>query len=343
MQQGREAVRHEEPAHGPVEQPQPRPFVAHPAPVPGRGPDAGAGCEHCGRYGSAATLDADVVRAVLRNTTALVCILDADGRIELFNSACEQLTGFSAAEVVGRGVWEALVVAPEQARARSDIEVMAARPAGAVAEGTWRDRWGGTHLIAWHNTPLPDRDGSPHRMVCVGVDITEQRRAELRLHRLARTDVLTGALNRRALFEELRAALEPGGGGCGLLYCDLDGFKAVNDELGHVAGDELLAAVASRVGAAVRPGDLLARPGGDEFVVLCPGVAAGELRELAGAVQRAVTAPFELPGGTGRVGVSVGAHLAAPGTPPDEALSAADRCMYGVKQARRSRRARSAP
>ncbi|WP_432533801.1 diguanylate cyclase domain-containing protein [Kineococcus arenarius] len=325
--------------------PPPRPYTTHRVAEHDGGPGSARGCEHCGQYVGSGALDADVVRAVLRNTTALVCILDAGGRIELFNRACEELTGFTADEVVGRGVWETLVVLPEQDRARSDIQEMAAGPAGAVAEGTWRDRWGRTHLIAWHNTPLPDRDGGPHRMVCVGVDITEQRRAELRLHEMASTDVLTGALNRRAMFDALSAALEPGGGGCGVLYCDLDGFKRVNDELGHVSGDRLLTEVAHRVRGVLRPGDLLARPGGDEFVVLRPGAgpsALRELRELAGLVGRRVAGEaYALPGGTGRVGVSVGVHLAAPGEGPDQALGAADRRMYDAKRDARPERVRT--
>ena len=99
-----------------------------------------------------------------------------------------------------------------------------------------------------------DDDGLPYAIACVGVDVTADRRREELLHQRAQTDLLTGIANRGALFEALHRRLEEGPG-CALLFCDLDQFKAVNDEYGHAVGDRILAEVAARLVGVAAPGD----------------------------------------------------------------------------------------
>jgi diguanylate cyclase (GGDEF)-like protein/PAS domain S-box-containing protein len=151
-------------------------------------------------------------------------------------------------------------------------------------------------------------------------------------------DPLTGLPNRDALLDRLRRSLRRAGRGrwrLGVLFIDLDGFKAVNDTLGHQAGDDLLRAVAARLSEAVRPGDVVARLAGDEFAVLCERIATpGELRRIGERViASALTAPIEL----GRpVSVSGSVGLALSGqdlTDSEELLNAAYMAMYEAKRA----------
>ncbi len=279
-------------------------------------------------------LEHDLARAVLHNTAALMCLFDLEGRFLLFNRACEDLSGWSAEEMLGQVVWETLVVPEERELARMGMTLTMTSGRNSVAEGIWVDRQGTRHTISWHNTVLLDEHGEFSRLVCVGVDVTEQRRAEARLRELAERDVLTGVLNRRAVFTALRAALEDPAG-CGVLYCDLDGFKQVNDTHGHAVGDQLLVEVAARLGAATRTGDLVARLGGDEFVVLCPGADADTLDQVASRVREVVSADYQLFGGPVRIGISVGTGLGGPDSTPDDVLVAADRRMYATKRSRR--------
>lgn len=149
------------------------------------------------------------------------------------------------------------------------------------------------------------------------------------LDRAARLDPLTGLANRRAFV----AALEQGGGG-GVLYCDLDRFKPVNDELGHGAGDELLRLVARRLEECVRDSDLVARMGGDEFAVLCRGATEAEAAEVARRIQDSLTRPFVVARRPVTVGISVG--VAHDATHLDLAvLDLADRALGADKAQRR--------
>ena len=134
-----------------------------------------------------------------------------------------------------------------------------------------------------------------------------------RLSGLALHDALTGLPNRVLLLDRLRHALQSQdrrGGGVGVLFLDLDGFKAVNDGFGHAVGDDVLATVAARLRTAVRAGDTPARLSGDEFVVVCEGVEDDlALQRAAARLERAVGAPFEVAGHTVVLGVSVGRAL----------------------------------
>jgi len=125
-----------------------------------------------------------------------------------------------------------------------------------------------------------------------------------------------------------------------VLFVDLDGFKPVNDAHGHEAGDELLRQVADRLSGCVREGDVLARVGGDEFVVLMPGVTAqADADAMSHRVRLAVERPFQVFGAEISIGASVGVHLATTSDDPDQALRAADHAMYTVKHLGGGRRA----
>ena len=169
--------------------------------------------------------------------------------------------------------------------------------------------------------------------------------AELELLRsMALHDDLTGLPNRVLLHDRLQHAVTAQrrrSGHVGVLFLDLDGFKAVNDVYGHAVGDLVLSTVASRLGAAVRGGDTAARLAGDEFVVVCQGVDdAAALRRAASRLEAAVAAPMRIGERTIRLGVSIGAvlHQPLPGETPSQAadrlIDAADTRMYDLKRVR---------
>jgi len=136
-------------------------------------------------------------------------------------------------------------------------------------------------------------------------------------------DPLTGLANRKALFDALEAGTTNGA----LLFCDLDRFKPVNDRYGHGAGDEVLRQIARRIERAVRSGDVVARTGGDEFVVLAPSITLEQAAALAQRIRTAVAVPTALPAGTGTVSVGVTIGVAH----ADDALSEAT--LHGADQA----------
>ncbi|MCI2237493.1 GGDEF domain-containing protein [Paenibacillus sp. TRM 82003] len=174
------------------------------------------------------------------------------------------------------------------------------------------------------------------RVAVAAWDVTDRLRRERELRHRAGHDALTGLPNRALLadrWEVSRArAVSTPGRGTFVLVCDVDGLKRVNDEQGHAAGDRLLVDVARALSAHVRPGDTVARTGGDEFVVLVEQVAAGHVEELA------VRLRGDAPSGAGRgVRVSVGWAADGPGRSPESVLAEADARMYADKRAARER------
>ncbi|GAA2575406.1 hypothetical protein GCM10010399_01080 [Dactylosporangium fulvum] len=163
----------------------------------------------------------------------------------------------------------------------------------------------------------------------VALDLREQ---EERLRQAALSDTLTGLPNRAAFVETLEGAARTPGRRFGVLFLDLDGFKQVNDTLGHAVGDALLVHVAERIRRSLRSGDVAARLGGDEFVVFLDDVTAQpQLDEIAERLRATIAAPFHLAGRMVRVGVSIGATTRDDLDTADEILSAADAAMYRVK------------
>ena len=201
-------------------------------------------------------------------------------------------------------------------------------------DGGWR--WVRTRGLA-----VRDGAGRATRIAGSQGDITERRNFEARLLRDATTDTLTGLANRAAFVERLRGALAraamEGARGCAVLFLDLDRFKLVNDSLGHQVGDRLLVAVAQRLRMSVRPQDLVARFGGDEFALLVEAVDSAErVAELAARIHRSLSLPFHVGSQQIHASGSIGiVHCAGEAEGVEEVLRNADIAMYRSKRAGR--------
>lgn len=206
----------------------------------------------------------------------------------------------------------------------------------------------GSAAVVWARVdvvPYRDTQGHVAGMFVNVLDLTSERDARdalaiarEELWHLANHDALTGLANRYQLADRLEAALhgldDDAATRPAVIVADLDRFKDVNDCHGHRIGDEVLAEAARRVASAVRPGDLVCRFGGDEFVVLCEGVAdRAELDAIADQLVQRFAAPIEADGLRFDIGISVGGALANPAdaAAPDALILRADRAMYAVK------------
>lgn len=184
-----------------------------------------------------------------------------------------------------------------------------------------------------------DGQGNQLKMIGTAQDVTDQRDAEEQLNYMAMHDPLTGLANRSLFLQKLKESLgSPANShSVAVLYCDLDDFKNVNDNLGHETGDQLLAALPSRLENAVRPGNTIARFGGDEFVVLLERIEhQEEAIEVARNLADAFSRPVMAGGRTHHVSASIGVVFAEPGeVTASEVLRDADAAMYRAKSSGR--------
>jgi diguanylate cyclase (GGDEF)-like protein/PAS domain S-box-containing protein len=165
--------------------------------------------------------------------------------------------------------------------------------------------------------------------------------SERELDRRARVDDLTGLLNRAEVLEQLGHLVDKGrrrGDNVAVLFCDVDWFKEVNDKYGHAAGDEVLQVLAERIGTTIRQGDIAARFGGDEMLVVLTGVHdLGEAMRVADKLRLACRDDIDVTDAVVQVTVSIGVVLAHAGQPIDEVIADADRAMYQAKETGRDR------
>ena len=276
-----------------------------------------------------------IASSVVDSTTALVCVVDTGGRMMLTNAALLRLTGYQEHEVRGRFIWEVLVIPDDLVPVRAALAQAVSTGTTGPVEADWRDRHGGLHRINMHSSVLLDDDRRVRAVAYVGTDVTEQRRQQAELRQRAETDELTGLRNRAAMLTALRAALAPraglSGDAVGILFCDLDGFKQVNDEHGHLVGDALLIEVGQRLLSVTHAGQIVSRLGGDEFLILIPEATPVALTQLSAKIQAAIERPYVTVHGQASVGVSIGTALGRAGDDPTLLIEQADRHMYGIK------------
>jgi diguanylate cyclase (GGDEF)-like protein len=187
-----------------------------------------------------------------------------------------------------------------------------------------------------------DDAGAPHHLTVMLEDIDARKRTEAELIHRSNHDTLTKLPTRAYFLERLRDACDRAqltGAGVGVVFIDLDNFKQVNDSAGHHAGDELLAAAAARLSAAVRPNDVVARFGGDEFVVLAADIVdARDAVQLAWRLASGLRAPFTVSGTELTVAASFGVCYSRDRNDgPEDLVRKADAAMYAAKQRGRNR------
>jgi diguanylate cyclase (GGDEF)-like protein/PAS domain S-box-containing protein len=184
--------------------------------------------------------------------------------------------------------------------------------------------------------PLPDISGRVG-IICQILDITKSRADNLALERRARHDPLTGLPNRLVVLERLDEVVADAGtsGLMGaLLFCDLDNFKIINDEQGHLIGDDVLAELSRRLGSMIGAEDTAGRFGGDEFVIVSYPVTPGSAKALGGRVADALSAPLVVGDLLLQVSVSIGIAVITGSVEPAEVLRRADAAMYAVRSRR---------
>ncbi|MFD3694953.1 putative bifunctional diguanylate cyclase/phosphodiesterase [Streptomyces sp. NPDC058646] len=276
-------------------------------------------------------------RAVFEGAAVGIGIADLDGNVLECNDALLQMFGGLEGHVRSRNVseWGHPDDTPHVWRMYGEL-VRGERESYRVEKPYYRHD--GT--VLWTNLTvslLRDPDGVPQYQLALMEDTTERRLLNLRLRYEATHDALTGLPNRTLFFERLEKALSgTGDSRFGLCYLDLDGFKAVNDSLGHSAGDRLLVEVADRLqSCATGPGEVVARLGGDEFVALTTGSDTEEkVTDLAVRILSALSTPIRLEGRELTVRGSIGiVEGRARERTPAEVLRSADITMYRAKAA----------
>jgi diguanylate cyclase (GGDEF)-like protein/PAS domain S-box-containing protein len=284
-----------------------------------------------------------LARSVLDSLEEGVVLFGEEGEIVDCNESALRIFGLRERDVIGRDVpsiglrlhfEDGTLITPANRPERRTM--ITGEPARDLLL-RWDVTEGDTRWLLVNYTPL-DGDDGPRVVVASIADVTERRRAEQQVAFLAYHDPLTELPNRTLLAEHLEQGLARArryGRSVALLYIDLDGFKMVNDSFGHAAGDELLSRIAARLREGTRSADLLARQGGDEFLLLLTDIegdvqAVGE--RAAQTIRGALEAPFVLRGAEVQMGASVGIGIF-----PRDAQSArgllqfADQAMYRAK------------
>jgi cyclic di-GMP phosphodiesterase Gmr len=271
---------------------------------------------------------------VVSEVNSVVVIVDRHGRIQRFNRLAEALTGITEENIVGHQVATLFMPSADDASFAQDLSGFFDR--GVSFEVVRRIKTvHGERIFAFRNHFVQGGSAVDEPvMICSGTDITEQRLAQERLTELVNTDELTGLINRNAIQDKIRAAIDhaTAGEAVGVLFLDLDNFKKVNDHYGHVFGDHLIRDVSSAIATCLNQGDTLARLGGDEFIVLASRGTALELEATAQRILDRMRTPFAVGLVEVYTGCSIGiARYPEHGDNLESLIRSADTAMYAAK------------
>ena len=277
-------------------------------------------------------------RLLAENSLDVVVRIDANDKIVWASPTVTSVLGWSVEECVGRSGLEFLATEETRQQYRRDkARVFAGE--GAVSRSQVRSKTGEIHWMEAHSSPFRMPDGRIDGLIAAMRVIDAEVAAEQALDRRARTDDLTGLLNRKELMDRLDGLVAHGVRDVAVLWCDIDRFKETNDVHGHAAGDAVLEALGERIrGCLPTPDDLGGRIGGDELMVVLRGVHdIDEAVRVAERLRCSAAEPIPFAGGAITATLSIGAALALPDEGVDAILARADDAMYEAKAQGRNR------
>lgn len=280
------------------------------------------------------------ISSAVEHIPAAAIITDAEGKIEYVNPSFVALSGYQIEEVIGKNprIWQSGKTDPTVYQ-----EMWNTLKSGQVWEGELLNKNKDGQLF-WEMariSPIDNDEGLTTHFVAVKEDITARKEKEQHMWQQAHYDSLTDLPNRKLFVKNLTQALKLAiqeGSLIALLYIDLDGFKAVNDDFGHATGDELLIKVAQRINSNIRSADHAARLGGDEFTVILTNIRdSTTAHTVAEKIIHTLAQPFTLQQGTVSISASIGVALYPEDAHTlDTLIQCADSAMYQAKQAGRN-------
>jgi diguanylate cyclase (GGDEF)-like protein/PAS domain S-box-containing protein len=282
-----------------------------------------------------------IAAAVMESASEGIIVTDANNRIIQVNPAFTAITGYRLQEMQGKDL--RFLGASQHDPEFFDRLWLKLDQDGHWEGEVWNRRPDGSVYVVWLSISAISGDGadSGGRHVATFIDITQRKEVEELLRHRAQSDPLTDLPNRTLFYDRLQVALSQArryGHEFALLYVDLDYFKAVNDSLGHAAGDQLLVETAHRLLQAVRESDTVARLGGDEFAVILPQIGDhSEVEEIARRVLATVARPYQLTAGEAQVSASIGGAIYPQhGGDLESIRASADAALYLAKEAGRN-------
>ncbi|PLA74495.1 hypothetical protein CYQ88_05290 [Hydrogenovibrio sp. SC-1] len=281
--------------------------------------------------------DLKLLSTVFTDSRLGVMITDDRRKILRVNQAFTKITGYTLQDAQGEK--PSLLKSGQHNRAYYEKLSRSLNQHGRWQGEIWNRRKDGRIYPEWLNiSVIYDQDGHPSHYIGIFSDISDRKESEQKLVFLANHDVLTGLANRALLNRTIENRLEElqqttSDSLLGILFLDLNFFKSINDSLGHVIGDKLLAVIAKRLDQAFSAPSLVARFGGDEFVIFMPSLSnESELSAAAEQVQQIFASPFEIDNYTLQVAASIGLSLyPRDGSTADSLIQAADTAMYDLK------------
>lgn len=267
---------------------------------------------------------------VISEVNSLVVIIDHNFNILRFNRLCEEVTGLSEKDVIGKPAHD-FMSADERDASRSNLASFFSNSVSSEVE-RHINTIHGVRTILWRNKFVQSGSGPDERyLVCSGTDVTEERKARAELFKLATIDTLTTLPNRHAIYQKINQLIA-NNERFGILYLDLDNFKQVNDHYGHLVGDDLIRAVAFHIGSCMREGDMVGRLGGDEFLVLVKDTSFSLMEQVAQRIGDKLKEPINLGLIEVYTGCSIGIAMHPEhGANLDDLIRCADTAMYVAK------------
>lgn len=285
-------------------------------------------------------------RSVVQDQTEVISRLRADGTYIFVNDVYCRFFGKTEQEMIG-STWKPVVYAEDLQRVVDELAMLSFANPVVMIENRVLSATGAVHWMQFSNRGIFDEHGQLTEIQSVGRDISDRKRAEEEVQKLAYKDPLTGLSNRRLMLDRLGIALATSARSMqygALLFLDLDKFKVINDTQGHGDGDLLLIEVAKRITACVREIDTVARQGGDEFVVLVERLgesleeASRTAAKIAETIRLALAEPYKINNVHIHSSSSIGVSLfCGHDKDVDELIKRADMAMYQAKDGGRNR------